>query len=97
MVHYGTSGLSIAFEVDELRGRSKEFRNFDLDMSMVAFQDGLWSIFFTPAGFPSKIEGHGKCAVIKLGPGIAAAIGLNWDRKGETEEELPERAYVLLV
>ena len=69
--------LDIAFEVAERLDSETESRKFELNMSYRSFHDSLWGTFFTPSCSHLKVDARGKCAITKLGPGIAAGTGLD--------------------
>ena len=89
--------LDIYFEVEERLDGETGSRKFELNNSYGSFHDSLWGTFFTPACSQLKIDARGKWAITKLGPGIAAGTGLDWDGEGRSDDEVPERICVLLV
>ena len=84
--------LNIAFKVDE-----EDSNIFKLYYSYRNFHNSLWSNVLTPSCPHSKASISQICVTTKLGPGVAAGTGLDWEHEGKRNDEVPERVCVLLV
>jgi hypothetical protein len=89
--------LDIAFKVHEQVQLEGDIRKFDLHSSYSRFHAGLWNTVFTPPCSHEIVAGRSGNSVTKLGPGVVAGTGLDWDDETESSAEVPERICVLLV